>query len=400
MADDTTEETVEDTSTTNDSNFLDMNDDDIANMSFPPEEGEEEQTSETDTTAEATEESTGSDDSDVVDDSESTTQDDIEEAVDSDTNTSDDSDDGDSDEQDADATDEGVSTDNSSEESDNKDKSDDSKVSAEADIKKLLSPFKANGKDIQVDNVDDAITLMKMGANYNKKMQALKPNLKLVKMLENANLLDEGKLSNLIDLSNKNPAAVKQLIKDSGVDPLDIDVNEDTGYTPSTYTVNDAEVELDLVLADLKDTPKFNETMDVISNKFDAASKKVLVDSPDIIRVISEHVELGVYDKISGIIDRERMLGRLTGLNDIQAYKQVSDYINAKGGFVTDSNTQSEKADPDTNTAIPKDDGKTKARKKAAAPTRSSPGKKKKDDFNPLSMSDEDIENMPVSKYM
>ena len=54
-----------------------------------------------------------------------------------------------------------------------------------AEYEKLLKPFKANGRDIQVGSVDDAIALMQMGANYNKKMAALKPNMKLLKMLEN-----------------------------------------------------------------------------------------------------------------------------------------------------------------------------------------------------------------------
>src|SRR5690606_29540484 len=68
-------------------------------------------------------------------------------------------------------------------------------VDYEAEYKRLLTPFKANGREIQVKSVDDAIQLMQMGANYNKKMAALKPNLKLMKMLQNNNLLTEDKLS-------------------------------------------------------------------------------------------------------------------------------------------------------------------------------------------------------------
>jgi len=400
----TTTET-ETTETTADDSMLSMSVEDISNMVEPPEQGETADTSNTETTDETTEDSDSSDDSDVTDDSDSTTQDTDEEAANSDSDTSDESDDGASDDQSVDDDDDDAKTSESSEESDTTDDKDDSKdltATAVKDIEKLLSPFKANGKDIQVDNVDDAITLMRMGANYNKKMAALKPNLKIVKMLENENLLDAGKLANLIDLSKKNPAAIKQLIKDSGIDPLTLDMKEDAGYTPETYNVNDTEVELDLVLSELKDSPKFSQTMDIISNKLDASSKRILVDNPAVIRVINEHIELGIYDKIAGVVERERMLGRLTDLNDLEAYKHVSEGINANGGITADS-TSSEKADnldADTKKQVDSKEAATKARKKSAATSKSSPGKKADDNFNPLSMSDEDIENTPMSKYM
>lgn len=395
----TTEQTTETQETTEETSFLDMTDEDIANMSEPPEV----EASAEESTEDEDKDETGSDTSEDAGDSESTSQIDDEGVADSDNDSSEESDDGASDDSGTEELGDETQDAESSEDSDNKDTEDDSTElsQAEKDMKKLLSPFKANGREIQVESVDDAITLMQMGANYNRKMASLKPNLKIIKTLENEGLLDEGKLANLIDLSKKNPAAIKQLIKDSGIDPLDIDVKEDTGYTPETYNVDDTEVELDLVLDDLKSTPKFNETMNIINNKFDAASKKVLVESPAIIRVLNEHVELGIYDKIANVVERERMLGRLTGLNDLQAYKQVSDAINAKGGIRQEDGTStSEKTDKQTTATTKQDENKTKARKKSAAVTKSAPGNKKKDKTNPLSISDEDFENMPMSKYM
>ena len=90
------------------------------------------------------------------------------------------------------------------------------KVDYKAEYDRLVAPFKANGREITVKSVDDAIALMQMGANYNKKMSALKPNLKLMKLLENNGLLDETKIGFLIDLEKKNPDAINKLIKDSG----------------------------------------------------------------------------------------------------------------------------------------------------------------------------------------
>lgn len=272
---------------------------------------------------------------------------------------------------------------------------------AELDYKreyeKLTAPFRANGKDIQVANVNDAITLMQQGANYNKKMAGLKPNLKLMKMLENNDLLDESKLSFLIDLNQKNPEAVKKFIKDSGIDPLEIDTEETTEYTPNTYTVNDKELELDSVLDDIRDTQSFNSTVDIISNKWDASSKKVLIEEPSLIKVINDHVSMGIYDQITHVIENERMLGRLQGLSDIEAYKQVGDAIQAVGGFNKPKadNVLSEKP---VNKA--QDDPTLKSRKKAASPTKSAPSRKAQSNFNPLSISDEEFEKIANSNYM
>ena len=51
-------------------------------------------------------------------------------------------------------------------------------------------PIKANGKEIKVNTPEEAIQLMQMGANYNKKMAAINEKLPLLKALENHNLLD------------------------------------------------------------------------------------------------------------------------------------------------------------------------------------------------------------------
>lgn len=277
-------------------------------------------------------------------------------------------------------------------------------------VEQILSPFKANGKDIKVDTIEDAIQLMSMGANYNKKMHGLKPNLKLIKMLENNDLLDESKLSFLIDLSKKKPEAIKKLIQDSGLDPLDIDVKEKSEYTPDTYTVDDKEVELDNVLSELQDSKTFERTLDVINNKWDESSKRVLVNDPSIIATIDGHMSSGIYDQIKAAVDNERMLGRLTGLSDIDAYKKVGDLIQKNGGFNkkeatnTPTDVAANKETTDTVKvvkAVPsKDDVKAQKRSASSTNRTTSNSKGKTDDFNPLSLSDEEFSKISSSKYM
>ena len=386
--------------------MLTMSDEDIGKMSLAEVEAAtttDKVAEKDDTLAESDVESVHTDDSDTDDTEEGETSKES-------TSSEDESEQSDSDESD-DVSDAQDATKDQEESASSEDSEDDTKQEVSEDTKKdsvdykaehdkLLSPFRANGKDIQVDNVDDAITLMKMGANYNKKMQGLKPNLKLIKMLENNGLLDESKISHLIDLSKKNPDAIKKLIKDSGIDPLDIDVKDDAEYTPNTYTVDDKEVELDTVLSGISDSPKFKDTIDIISNKWDEPSKTMLVDNPGIISVINQHVELGIYDKISAVVDKERMLGKLNGLNDLQAYKQVGDAINAQGGFGSKPESTLKTVTKATTEKKP-DDTKLKNRKKAASHTKSTTAKKGNTSFNPLALSDEDFEKeMASGKYM
>jgi len=267
----------------------------------------------------------------------------------------------------------------------------------------LLSPFKANGKDIKVDTVEDARSLMQMGANYNKKMAALKPNLKVVKMLDNHGLLDEGKLSYLIDLSKKDPEAIKKLVKDSGLDPLDIDT-DNIAYKPNAYNVSDSEVALDGILDDIRDTSTFNTTIDIIGNKWDETSKDIIAKDPNIIKVINEHVGSGIFKKVSEVVERERILGRLNGLSDIEAYKQVGDAINANGGFgdpvqATPTQPVSTSKSNSVNKANNPVDPKLKDKRKAAGSTKSKPSKSKAQ-FDVLNMSDEEFEKMSASKFV
>ena len=266
-------------------------------------------------------------------------------------------------------------------------------IDYEAAYKKLFAPFKANGKDLQVATVDEAVTLMQMGANYNKKMAALKPNLQLMKLLENNGLLSEEKLSFLIDLEKKNPDAIGKLLKDGGIDPLDLNAENASDYKPHTYNVDDRELELDTILGELQDSPSYNRTLDVVSNKWDGASKQVIAQQPQLLKVINDHISNGVYDLISTEIERERMFGRLNGLSDLEAYRHVGDAIQARGGF--DHLASQGQAKPAVQPAVKPapvvDDQKLKDKKRAASPTKATPATAPAADFNPLALSDDEF---------
>ena len=264
---------------------------------------------------------------------------------------------------------------------------------AEAQLKKLLAPFKANGKDIKVDNVDEAIKLMQQGANYNKKMAGLKPSMKILKMLENNGLLDEGKLTYLIDLDKKNPEAISKLLKDSGIDPLDVNTREEPKYTPGNYSVSDTQINLDSVLDSIEHTPTYTRTMTVILDEWDENSKRALANEPSLIPLINEHMSNGVFDIVAQEMMKQRALGNLSGLSDLQAYEQVGKSLAAKGAFGKPN------APAEVRTKVPvQEDTERAAKRKAASPTKQTTAGKEKE-FNPLAMSDEEFEKAFQSKF-
>ena len=285
-------------------------------------------------------------------------------------------------------------------------KPDEQAIDFEAEYKRLLAPFKANGRDIAVKSVDDAIALMQMGANYNKKMAALKPNLKLMKLLENNGLLSEDKIGFLIDLEKKNPAAINKLVKDSGIDPMDLDAEKASGYKQTAYTVDDREIELDTVLDEIQGSPSYNRTLEIVSTKWDAASKQVIAGNPQLLKVINGHVDSGIYDLISKEIESERLFGRLNGLSDIEAYRQVGDALHAKGAFNSlaqgsSQNQQKPATPPVVVTPKPKvEDDKLKDKRRAASSTKPAAPTSTPKDFNPLAMSDEEFNKLVNKQFL
>lgn len=263
------------------------------------------------------------------------------------------------------------------------------KIDYEAAYKRIMAPFKASKRMMQVDNIDDAIALMQKGADYHNKMKTLSPNLKIVSTLEKEGLLDQNKLNNLIDLSKKDPKAIAQLIKDSGIDPLDIDTDEEVTYKPNNYSVSDKEFKINQAIDDIRDTPSFDKTINILAKEWDNESKNLISDNPEIISIINDHVFNGVFDKVQSVVDTERALGRLQ-VPDVVAYRQVAEHLQSQG---TLSNQQESVRPPPA--SVPKtkaqDPAVVQQKRKAAAGTRKTAGKTDSASANYLNMTDDEF---------
>ena len=264
-----------------------------------------------------------------------------------------------------------------------------SEKSATIDYKKfyekIMTPFKANGKLITLKTPEEAIQLMQMGANYTRKMQAIAPYKKTLLMLENNGLLDEDKLSFLIDLDKKNPEAIKKLIKDAGIDPMDIDTSTEPQYKEGSHKVSNEEAAFMTVLDDLKQSQDGMQTIKEINSNWDDASKNILWSSPDIMRTIHQQRENGVYQLIVDEMERQRTLGNISPETPfLVAYKQIGDALVANKQKAVPQPVAVKAKTVKTSTV------KNNEKAKAAAPNRTTPSAPKRF-INPLAMSDEEF---------
>lgn len=287
------------------------------------------------------------------------------------------------------------SLDTSNEKGDTKeDTPDNTEFDYKSAFEEVTKPFKANGVEMQVKDPQDIVRLMQMGANYNKKMAQLKPNLRLVKMLEKANLLDEAKLNNLIDISRKDPAAIAKMVKDSGVDPMEMDTDAADGYRPTDHSVSETEYELDEVLESIKDTPTFDKTIHTLTKEWDTGSRVKINDNPSIIGIINEHMENGVFDKVNEVLQHEKTLGNTGNLSDVDAYYQIAQNMLSKGLLNTQNSpaTKEQPAASKVSSDQQKEEAQRKNKRKAAAPNKAARKQTKSvDDGDLLGLSDDDF---------
>jgi hypothetical protein len=123
------------------------------------------------------------------------------------------------------------------------------------------------------------------------------------------------------------------LVKESGIESYDLDSTEDSDYKPADYSVNQGELQLEEVLTDLEQSPHYDNVINVVTKQWDQASKQIVAENPQLLTTINGQMANGVYEKVSNEVERQRMFGRLVGLSDIEAYKQVGGELHSSGAF-------------------------------------------------------------------
>jgi hypothetical protein len=272
-------------------------------------------------------------------------------------------------------------------------------VDYKAEFSKVMAPFRAAKREITINNIDDARRLMQMGVDYTRKMEQMKPYRRILKTLQQADLVNEHEINFLIDLHRKDPEAIKKFLKDSEIDPMDLNLEGDNDYTPTDHMVSESILQLDDIIDEIRDTPNFERAIDVVTKQWDRASRELLLGNPVVLRYISQHMDAGLYDQIANKVATERTFGRLQGMSDLDAYKKVGDAMHENGEFIEPNAPAPE---PAGNTPqggghpSGSDPAEIKRRKRAASPTKGTAGTGKSiPDFS--KMTDEQIEQFDVN---
>lgn len=198
---------------------------------------------------------------------------------------------------------------------------------------KITAPFKADGKELQVRSPEDAIRLMQQGANYSRRMQELKPMRQLNRMLKDHGLDNVDQLNTLIDLSKGNKGAIQKLLKEHNVDPLDLDMNSESGYQANNYADTPEQVSFRDALDNTMSTDSGRELIGEIHGQWDDASKGHLRQNPGILGNLMEQRQSGVYQRIVKELEYQKTIGYLQGVPFLQAYDEVGVAMKNAGAF-------------------------------------------------------------------
>ena len=187
---------------------------------------------------------------------------------------------------------------------------------------KVTAKFNASGKEFQVDNADDVISLMQKGIDYNIKMSTLKPALKMVKALEAHGITQED-LGLLIDIHNRKPEAIASLVKQADIDLYSVDEDSVDRYAPTDAQITDEEYEFQNVISSISASPRYADVMQFVANST-VADKQEVYSQPQILKSLIEHAHLGIFDKVMAEVDKLQLLGRLPqGMTPLQAYHAI-----------------------------------------------------------------------------
>ena len=263
-------------------------------------------------------------------------------------------------------------------------------VNYEDFYKTLTTPFKANGRDFQVTDPQDMITLMQKGADYVKKMTEIKPLRRMGKLLED-NQISEDDIAFLLDLKAKKPEAIAKLVKESEVDIYGLDSIQTDSYTPQPIVVNEVDSMLQNTLDDLQATSAtFTQTLHVVGNQWDDSSRQIISQNPELLRILDRQVADGTFNKIDNVLQYERAMGRLTGVSDIQAYVEIERRMGIGHQAVQPQPTSSPTQQVQSQ-AVAQQQQQEQKRKQAAAAPRQTQTQTSQTSFNVAAMSDDEF---------
>ena len=187
------------------------------------------------------------------------------------------------------------------EQTDNTEKQSDEVVQPTQEILKV----KANGQDYEftLDEMKSQFgSIFAKAQDYTKKTQALKEYRKTIDIVQNAGLSDND-LNLFADVLKGDKDAIAAVLKRTGVDALDLDV-ENVNYAPKNYGRNDTELAIKDIVDDISADKEYVITHNILEKQWDSKSREKFIEDPNMIKGLHIDVKSGLYDKLNPIMQK------------------------------------------------------------------------------------------------
>ena len=191
--------------------------------------------------------------------------------------------------------------------------------------KVAMAKFTANGREVEgFKNPDDLIRAQQMLHGYSDKMKVFKEYKPFIKTLEERGITaDPEKFKLAMSLLDGDPEAIKKVLKDKNIDPLELDL-DDIKYVPKVKLPSDAQLLIEETYEQAENLgvgSKFNR---VISKDWDMPSLQEFVSNGAVRADLLQHLKDGTYDIVQNEIKRMELLdstGVLDGMNSVEKYR-------------------------------------------------------------------------------
>ncbi len=231
----------------------------------------------------------------------------------------------------------------------------------EADNESIVfQPLRADGKEYPIESLQELYTLASKGINSNRKWEESAEGRRMQSTMKK-NGIDMDSFNLLIEASKGDHNALLSLLNKNNIDPLDLDTDAfDGNYKPKDHSTNDFEIQLNDVVARVENQPRYQESVNVIMNDWDEASKNEFMQNPQILELLNRDMQLdkdgfSMYDKVSPLAEKLKALETGTRKTDLEYYMDA-------GKRVITAINQSNQSKADAKEAV-----KTKAKKKTAS---------------------------------
>ena len=259
--------------------------------------------------------------------------------------------------------------------------------------------LRADGTDFELTE-DELKQLASKGMNYTRKMQEIKEYREHVSAIKEANLSKDD-INLMIDVLKGDKDALATVMKKTGVDALDLDV-DNSQYVPKNYGRSEVELEIDEVVSTIARDPEYVTTKHIISSNWDKQSQMEFVKDPIKIAKLHEDVKTGTFDKVVPLMLKQKALDGARK-SDIEYYIEAGKvyYENLARETYVNQMREAEKAkkeqeirsvkEQEAKRSVVKD---TAVKRKAATMTKPKTVKRSIDDMLDSALSDEEFSKL------